>query len=222
MQADSTLFYMYLISVKVLCSTIALELLARQPDAPIGASVAVLISRKGEAVHRTPLQRFVGVEVLPRGFDVAVAHELLDGHDVAAAFEEPCRVGVPEFVERGVGHFGGGNFLQRAQERVCRPPRLVGNSLPAWRALFLGDELADKLVPFAALRVGWGAPGELAASPLPLPPFEKVVAGAFIPHVAGADAQEGDKFPDAAPLLDLLDDADFSAGLHGAVTGQPR
>ena len=76
---------------------------------------------KGEAVYRRALQGFVGVEVFPRGFDVAVAHEFLDRHDIAAALEQSRRVGVAEFVERGIGNFGGGADLFEPTQEVRLP-----------------------------------------------------------------------------------------------------
>ena len=68
--------------------------------------------REGEAVDRFTFETFVRVQVLLRGLDVAMAHELLDGDDVAPAFKQSGRVGVAELVERGVWDFGGiGDFL---------------------------------------------------------------------------------------------------------------
>ena len=45
----------------------------------------VLFLREGEALRGLAFEGFVGVQVLARGFDVAMAHQLLDGDNVAAA-----------------------------------------------------------------------------------------------------------------------------------------
>jgi hypothetical protein len=71
--------------------------------------------RDEETGDSAALQRLIGIELLPV---VSISlWPMSFGHDVAAAFEEPCGIAVPELVKRGVGHFGrSGNFLERPQE----------------------------------------------------------------------------------------------------------
>ncbi len=44
----------------------------------------------------------VGVQVLARGVEIRVSHEVLDGDDVAPFLKEARRIGVTELVQRGV------------------------------------------------------------------------------------------------------------------------
>jgi hypothetical protein len=48
---------------------------------------AALIFREGEAVDGFAFEGFVRVEVLTGGVDVAMAHQLLHGDDIAAALK---------------------------------------------------------------------------------------------------------------------------------------
>jgi hypothetical protein len=61
-----------------------------------------LFLREGEAVDGFAFQGFVRVQVLAGSFDVAMAHQPLDGDDVAPAFEQSRCVGVAEFVQSRV------------------------------------------------------------------------------------------------------------------------
>ena len=70
-------------------------------------------------------QGFVGVEVFTRGFDVAVAHELLHGHDIDPPLEEPGGVGMPKFVEGGVGDFRGVGDPFESSEEVGFAPAFL-------------------------------------------------------------------------------------------------
>ena len=57
---------------------------------------------KREFADGFAFQGVVGVQVLARGVEVRVAHEMLDGNDIAAFFKEARGVGVTEFVQRSV------------------------------------------------------------------------------------------------------------------------
>ncbi len=64
----------------------------------------VLSARQGserEPAYRASLELFIRIEILPRGIEIAVPHELLHCHDIASAFEEARRIRVAEFVECG-------------------------------------------------------------------------------------------------------------------------
>ena len=94
----------------------------------------------------------------------------------------------------------------------------AGGDFLRFREFFAGgDEFADEFVPFPALgfgRLAWRVAGHLASSLFTLPPFNEVVAGAFVPHVSTLDPVERDEFPEAAGLADFFDDANSLGGWH--------
>jgi len=47
---------------------------------------------KRETAHRASLEFFIRIEILPRGIEIAVPHELLHRHNIAPAFQKACRI----------------------------------------------------------------------------------------------------------------------------------
>jgi hypothetical protein len=83
-----------------------------------------------EAVGRFALEALVGIEVLARGFDVAMPHEVLDGDDIGAGFQEPGGVRMPEFVEGRPADVSGFGDAFEATEQMRHPASLVSGKDP--------------------------------------------------------------------------------------------
>lgn len=59
----------------------------------------------GKPVYGFPPKLIFRIEILPRSFDIAVAHQLLNGNDVRTTFQESGRIGMSKLVQRGTGNF---------------------------------------------------------------------------------------------------------------------
>src|SRR5580658_5047402 len=101
------------------------------------------------------------------------------------------------------------DMVQEEGDGVCEEGEL--------RLFFLGrransvakHERADQLVALPPLRLHrftWCDPRRFALALLSFPPFQEVVAGPLVPHIAGARMAERNKAPLAVIIADLLDD----------------
>ena len=61
-----------------------------------------MLAGEGEAADGFAFERVVGVQILARGIEVGVSHEVLDCDDVAAFLQKPRGVCVPELMKCGV------------------------------------------------------------------------------------------------------------------------
>lgn len=88
--------------------------------------------------------------------------------------------------------------------------------------LAAGQRLANEFVPLPALgfrRLARRLPGDLPTPFRAFPPLDKIISGAGIPDVAGADFLQGDETPAAFSLANLLDDANSFARCHTKLLG---
>ena len=61
-----------------------------------------MLAGEGEAADGFAFEGVVGVQILARGIEIGMSHEVLDCDDVAAFLQKACGVGVSELVKCGV------------------------------------------------------------------------------------------------------------------------